>query len=155
MHDPFQSYQSLGAFNGGLTPFGLPYGGQQIPALHPALSINPFAAIYAFGGYGIHPHLQQLQQLYQLQQLQQLPLQQLMQGQGQPQGIGGQQNPIFQHALTQGWPNPMLSQQGWPQEQFGYPLAPQSLIGGGQIHPLAAQLALRGLTGGGISPWGY
>src|SRR6478609_6944263 len=28
MHDPYQSYQTLGAFSGGVNPFGLPYAAQ-------------------------------------------------------------------------------------------------------------------------------
>jgi hypothetical protein len=136
---------------------------------------------------------QQLQQLHQLQN----PLTQglqnpILQGLQNPltQGwqnpmLQGLQNPFSQglqhpllHALQnpfqQGqynplqFQNPMIGYQPWTQ-QFGYPLAPQSLIGGGQgfgqgygqgigqgfgqIHPLAAQLALRS-AGAGISPWG-
>ena len=95
----------------------------------------------------------------------------------------GLQHPLLQHplaaaALQHQWinpqlqnpqfQNPMLAYQGWPQQQVGYPLAPQSLIGGGPyggnpaignpalatLHPLAAQMALRTL-GGGISPFGF
>lgn len=176
MHDPFQSYQT-GAFAVGATPFGAPYGGQQISGIHPALAGNPAAALCGVGGYAVHPlQLQQLQQLQHLQQLQQ----QIQQLQTQAPGIVGQQNPLFQNPLAQGWHNPllaagmqpqyhnpMLGYQGWPQPAlgypqtaFGYPLAPQSLIGSvgqayGPMHPLAAQLALRSFTGGGISPWGY
>ncbi|SPE41466.1 hypothetical protein SBA3_430051 [Candidatus Sulfopaludibacter sp. SbA3] len=141
-HDPFQMYQNPGAYSTGVTPFGLPYTAVQ-PFVNPAI-----------GGYGIHPqHLHGLgfaglgqawqnpllqQQLLQQQLLQQLQQQQL-------------QQPLL---------NPMAALQGWPQTQspFGYPLAPQSLIGAtgigqptGQIHPLA-QLALRQAAGYGISP---
>jgi hypothetical protein len=84
------------------------------------------------------------------------------------------QNPLLQHPSAQSpWQNPqlpvgpqnqlqnpMLAYHGWPQQQqqFGYPLAPQSLIGAGGIgqqfgqqfgHPLA-QAALR--QG---APYGY
>jgi hypothetical protein len=68
------------------------------------------------------------------------------------------QNP-FQNPMI----NPMLAYQAWQQQQtpFGYPLAPQTLIGGagigqpyGQFNPLA-QLALR-QSGLGLSPFaGY
>ena len=169
MHDPLQSYPSLGAYSGA-SPFGLPYAGQQV---------SPFATT-GFGG-GIHP--QQLQQLQQLQ-LQQLQLLQQLQGAGQVPQQHLYQNPMatLQHA----WGNPLLSQpllnpqfgpqlspmlgyQGWPQQQFGYPLAPQSLIGGGLpygnplignpgiggIQPLGAPLGMRSLAGGGIGPFGY
>lgn len=176
MHDPFQSYQTLGAFSGAGTPFGLPYGGQMTSAFG-----NP-----GIGAYGIHPqHLQQLQQMQQIQQLQhlqqlqqlqnlqQLQLLQQLQGQGQIPGLhnpfsqfGGMQNPWQQHAgaglynpiLAQQNPwmnpqsqNPLQGYQAWQQQQpYGNPLAPQSLIGGGTPYggnPLA------GLTGfGGIHP---
>jgi hypothetical protein len=66
------------------------------------------------------------------------------------------QNPLLQHSLAQGpWQNPMLAYHTWPQQQqqFNYPLAPQSLIGQpgigqpfGQIHPLAHAAALRQAT---------
>jgi hypothetical protein len=85
----------------------------------------------------------------------------------------GLQNPIQQHqqlghlGLQNPLLNPMLAYQVWQQQQtpFGYPLAPQSLIGGagigqpygqpyGQVNPLA-QFALR-QSGLGLSPFaGY
>lgn len=189
MHDPFQSYQTFGAYSGAGSPFGMPYGGQMTSAF-----ANP-----GIGAYGIHPqHLQQLQQIQQLQHLQQLQqlqnLQQLqllqqLQGQGQIPGLhnpisqfGGQQNPWQQHggaglynpilAAQNPWMNPQLQNplqgyQGWQQQPYGNPLAPQTLIGAGSpygsnplagatgfggIHPLA-QLALRGMTTGGVSPF--
>jgi hypothetical protein len=176
MHDPFQSYQPFGPYTAAASPFGLPYGGPQ-----PQYGVGSQLSNPAIGAYGIPPQLQQLQQLQHLQMLQQL-----QQGQGQqfPQGLGGNpmgglynpllQHPLaatlLQHQLNSQW-NPMAAYQNWPQQQqFGYPLAPQSLIGGGSpyggnplagnpgiggIHPLAAQLALRSLSGGGISPFGY
>jgi hypothetical protein len=81
------------------------------------------------------------------------------------------QNPLLQHPLAQGpWQNPLLAAtlqnqllnpmigyHTWPQQQqqFTYPLAPQSLIGAGglglpfgQIHPLA-HAALRQAAGYG------
>ncbi|MDR3703290.1 MAG: hypothetical protein P4L56_26825 [Candidatus Sulfopaludibacter sp.] len=152
-HDPFQSYQT-GAYPGGATPYGLPYTAHQ-------QFINPGA----FGGYGMNPQHQQggfgggQNPLFQNQQLQN-PL---------------FQNPLLQQALLQNqlqqlaWQNqmlnPMLANQGWPQQQQqfgGYPLAPQGQIGGGgagqiggfgQLHPLV-QLALRQASGYGISPYG-
>jgi hypothetical protein len=174
MHDPFQSYQTLGAYSG-VSPFSQPYG------LQP-----PFAG-QGIGAYGIHPQqLHQLQQQLhqQLQQLQHLQLLQAMQGQGQIPGptfpganplSSGFQQPVFQNPLAglqnqwinpQQYPqqNPILAHQGWPQQgwpqqqQFGYPLAPQSLLGGGMgygtpgigaINPLATQFALRALATGG------
>jgi len=199
-HDPFQAYQTLAAFGGGATPYGLPYA-----AIHPlAFGMQPLTNP-GIGGLG--PYAQQgfgypqqglgypqqglgypQQGLGYPQQTQGYPQQGFAQ-QGypqQPQAIGGQQapwqqlqgwnplaaglqNPIQQHhqlghfGLQNQQLNPILAYQLWQQQQtpFGYPLAPQSLIGGpgigqpyGQINPLA-QLALR-QSGLGVSPFaGY
>ncbi len=180
-HDPFQNYQTQGAYSGGATPFGLPYTAFQ-PPFNPAITGQP-QANPGFGGYGIYPHPYQgvgiAGQLGLLQQLLAL----------NPLAATGLQNPALapnlQHPLAQvPWQNPMLAYQGWPQQQpqagyqqqqpqfqgwpqqqpqFGYPLAPQSLIGAGgigqtfgQIHPqvaqLLAQVGLRPATSYGMSP---
>lgn len=181
-HDPFQAYQTLGAF-GGASPYGLPYAG-----IHPlALAMQPLTNP-GIGGFG-YPQQGQgyAQQSYPQQGYPQQGYPQQLQGGGVQQGpwqqlqgfnplAAGLQNPIQHHQLGhQGLQNPMLTglqnplinalltQQAWQQQQtpFGYPLAPQSLIGGpgigqpyGQINPLA-QLALR-QTGLGLSPFaGY
>jgi hypothetical protein len=159
-HDPFQNYQTPGAYQGA-SPFGLPYGPFQTP-------FNPLAgqqfANPGIGGYGIYPQSLQgiglqgagiggpqghLQQLLALQNpLLQNPLLQnpLLQN-------PLLQNPLIQNSLLQQqlsqspWQNPLLTaslQQnpllnpamayhGWPQQQsqLGYPLAPQSFIGAG------------------------
>jgi len=159
-HDPLQAYQnlyqnpyqSMGAFGGGATlgatAYGLPY-----PGIHPlalALQQQPFA-YQGIGGSGLHPQQFQgyPQQAFQQQQnpWQQYaglnPLALALQNPLQHSiGHAGLQNPLL---------NPLLAYQTWQQQQqtpFGYPLAPQSFIGGGigqpygQINPLA-QLALR------------
>jgi len=170
-YDPFQNYQTPGAYSGGVTPFGLPYQAFQSP----------------IGGYGIYPqHLQG----GGIPGQQQSPWQQLL----ALNPLAGLQNPLLQNPLLQNplqqnpllqnpfaqnpysqyqqmqspWQNPLLAlgqfnptlaYHGWPQQQqqIGYPLAPQSPIGGGmgqpfgQIHPLA-HLALR-QAGYGISPF--
>ena len=163
-HDPFQSYQTLGA--GGGTPFGLPY---TTPFLNPTAFGGPQIGTPGIGAYGIHPqqHMQGgaypglqnplLQNaLFQNPFLQNALLQNQLLQQHLAQ-VAAWQNPLIQQnpllhqvQALQGWPQ--QQQQGWPQQQFGgYPLAPQSLIGAGgigqqqgygQIHPLA-QLALR------------
>ena len=120
------------------------------------------------GGYGIYP------QPFQGAGSQSAGIGQ--QGFGQPlQALNplaaGLQNPLLQHPLAQGpWQNPLLAAtlqnqllnpmigcHTWPQQQqqFTYPLAPQSLIGAGgpglpfgQIHPLA-HAALRQAAGYG------
>jgi hypothetical protein len=177
-HDPFQNYQTTGAYPGGGTPFGQPYGPFQSP-FNPMAQTGQQPGNPGIGGNGIYP--QQLQgggtpgQQGLLQQL--LALNSL---------AASQQNPLLQHPLAQSlWQNPLLAaslqnpllnpmlayhgwpqqqQQGWPQQQqqFNYPPAPQSLIGAGgigqpfgQFNPLA-HLALRQATGYGISPFaGY
>jgi hypothetical protein len=158
-HDPFQNYQTIGAYSGGATPFGLPYTAFH-PYLNPlAVGGQPFANPGIGGGYGIYPQpLQGLgitgqqgpfQQLLGVNPLvaalQQVPFQQLL----GVNPLAALQNPWLQHALTQSvWQNPVLTaslqnpllnpilaHQAWLQQQpqFNYPLAPQSLIGAGGI----------------------
>lgn len=177
-HDPFQNYQTLGAYPGGATPYGFPYTAFQSP-------FNPMAATGqpvhnpGIGGYGFYPQQQQGGI-----PIQQNPLQQLL----ALNPLAGLQNPMLQNPLAQNpfaqnlWQNPLLAASlqnpllnpalayhGWPQQQqqqfpyaqqqqFPYPLAPQTMIGGAgigqpftQINPLA-QLALRQAAGYGISP---
>jgi hypothetical protein len=169
MQDPFQSYQTLGAFSGGASPYGLPFQTAQTPGFSPGIPQIP----------GLNPYSAGLQNPILQSPIMQSPILQnplvqhalLQHALLQNQLL---QNPLLQHPMAQGqWQNPLpaaglqnpqfhnLPQQqlGYPQQQFSYPLAPQTLIGGQglpQIHPLALQLALRTLSGGGISPWtGY
>ena len=179
MHDPYQNYQTLGAYSAAVTPFGLPYGSQPISTF----------ATPGLAAYGIHPH--------QLQQLQQLQLMQQLQGQtqvptpynpfGQIAGVNplspGLPYPLLQHALVSPWQNPLLAAAlhcqlanpqlanpiaAWPQQQFAYPLAPQSLIGSGvpyggnpipggpiagAMHPVAAPWAVRPFGASAVSPF--
>ena len=151
-HDPFQSYQT-GAYPIGTSPYGLPY-----------TALQQFMNPGAFGGYGMSPQYQQGgfgigQNPFLQNPLLQNPV---------------LQNPLVQQALLQNqlqqlaWQNqlfnPALAAHPWPQQQqqFGYPLAPQGLIGGGgigqiggigQLHPLA-HLALRQAGGYGMTPYG-
>lgn len=167
MHDPFQNYQLLGAYSGGATPFGIPYAGVQNPTFHPgALTGHPLAAHLLAQGPFQNPLLQS--QLLQNPLLQNPLL----------------QNPLQQNPLLSALQNPLIGAglqnpyQTIPQQAFGYPLAPQTMIGAGspygggqqlagqpygggqvgfgqpQIHPLIAQqIALRSLATSGISPW--
>jgi hypothetical protein len=173
-HDPFQAYQTLAAFGGGATPYGLPYQG-----IHPmAFATQPYAnpGIAGFGPYA--QHLQGLPQ-------QGLGYPQHLQAYGQQlQGwnpfVAGLQNPIQHHQLGHQFLqnpllaaslqnplqnpllqnpmiNPLLAYQGWQQQQtpFGYPLAPQSLIGGpsiGQPYPQINPMAQFALRQGGFGP---
>ena len=167
-HDPFQNYQTLGAYGAGVTPYGLPFQGTQ-PAIHPLAFAGPPYSNPTVG-YGAYPLIGGIGGS------QQLPWQQLQTP--YPPAVG-LQNPLLQHLLAHAaWQNPllnpalayhqMLAQQAWqqPQTQFNYPLAPQTLIGGagigqpglgqhyGQIHPLA-QMAMRQTTGLGLSPFAF
>jgi len=157
-HDPFQNYQTLGAYSAGATPFGLPYAAFQ-------QGLNP-----GIGGYSpLHAQLGLLQQLTAINPLTatlQNPLlhNPLLQNPLLQSPL--LQNPLLQHALAQAqWQNPqinpqfapqqfgaqpfgqqqlgpqfnpqfnpMLAYQAWPQQGLSnYPLAPQSLIGAGAI----------------------
>jgi hypothetical protein len=173
-HDPFQNYQAFGAYP------GLPYTAFQ-PFVNPAAYAGQPLSNPGIGGYGSYPQPvgqqafgQPLQTLNPLAAGLQNPLLQnpLLQN-------PLLQNPLLQHQLAQGpWQNPLLAanlqnQQlnpmipyhTWPQQQqqFTYPLAPQSLIGAGgnslsfgqiqpQIHPQIHAMihaALRQATGFG------
>jgi len=181
-HDPFQNYQTPGAYQGVATPFGLPYTAFQ-PSFNPMGITSQSQLNPGISGYGIYPNPMQnagiAAQLGPLQQL--LALNSL---------LAGLQNPFQQHQQTQiPWQNPQLGYHTWPQQQFGYPqisqqnpqqqfghpqfpqqnlgmgqqygypLAPQSLIGAGGMGQQTfgqiyplAQLALRQAAGYGASP---
>lgn len=159
--DPFQSYQTPGAFSTGGVPYGLPYTASQSP-FHPMAFAGHPLSNPAMGGYGIHP-------------------QQLQSGIGGQQGLlpqqllalnplaAGLQNPFLQQVVAQNlWQNPllaaglqnpllhpMLAYQGWQQQQpqFNYPLAPQTMIGAGGIGQAFAPgnpLASQNIPGGGL-----
>jgi len=169
-HDPFQNYQTTGAYPGGSTPFGLPYSLFQSP-FNPIPQTGQQFGNPGFAGNGIYPQqlqgggipgqqglFQQLLALNSLAATQQNPLLQ------HPFSQSLWQNPLLAASLQNPLLNPMLAYHGWPQQQqqFNYPPAPQSLIGAGgigqpfgQINPLA-QMALRQASGYGISPFaGY
>ena len=166
-HDPFQNYQALGAYTGvpypAIQPFVNPLANAVQPPSNPGIGVygiypQPFQGVGLQGGgiVGQQGFGQPFQTLNPLVAGLQNPL---------------LQNPLLQHQLAQGpWqnpllaltlqnqlPNPMIGYHTWPQQQqqFTYPLAPQSLIGAsglglpfGQIHPLA-HAALRQATGYG------
>jgi len=204
-HDPFQNFQTIGAYSGGATPFGLPYP-TPFQSFNPAAFAGQTQGHPGIGGLGAYPNPFQgvgfAPQFSPWQQPQGFnPL-----SAGNPFAAGLQnplaailQNPLLaaglqQHAAQIPWQNPltatlqnpllnaMQAYHGWPQQQatpFGYPLAPQTLMGAGgigqgfgqspygqspfgqspfgqgnplgQINPLA-QAALRSSAGYGISP---
>ena len=155
MHDPFQTYSTLGAYPGTMGASGV----------NPMLGggISQFGQQPGFQGYGgqiQHPLQQQLQQQQLQQQLvqqqlvqQQLHLAAILAQAANPQlsAVTGWHNPLATIALLQ---NPLLNpvlaqhyqqqQQQYPQlgyggspfgqigspfGQTGYPLAPQSWVG--------------------------
>jgi hypothetical protein len=164
MHDPFQTYQALGACSLGANPYATGQGfypgiPQQIPGLNPyaAGAQSPLFQT-PFAQHGLQNPLLQ-NPLLQNPLLQNPLLQQAL---------------IHQHLLAQqsAWQNPLLH--GIPQQQFGSPLQPQTMIGAnpyagqfggpfggqfggqgyGQLHPIALQqLALRSLATSGLTPW--
>jgi len=155
-HDPFQNYQTLGAYSGGGTPFGLPYTAFQPPfnpmGIGSQQQINP--GIYGYSnpqqqGVGIAAQLGPLQQLLALNSLVaglQNPFLQNLQAQAPWQQQGQVPWQQLQHQLQHqllaaSLQNPQLGLHGWPQQQTqsGYPLAPQSLIGAGIGQPFAHQ----------------
>jgi len=180
MHDPFQTYATLGSY------YGLPYGGPQVSGINPMnpSSINPFGGIQQAGQspFGQPPGQSPLgPQQFQLAQalafhpaiqqaLASLLNNQLLAG-GLHQGAYGQQFGVQQQS-----PWGLQSQMGSPFGQIGSPfghlspLAPQSWIGqsgpfaggayaGGQgigaIYPLQALLSARQFQPQGFTPWGY
>jgi hypothetical protein len=179
-HDPFQNYQAFSPYSGLPQPFVNPVAGQLSNPGIGGYGIYPQpvqgaglqgAGIAGQQGYGqpvpaLNPLTAALQNPLLQNPLLQNPLLQnpLLQN-------PLLQNPLLQHPLAQGpWQNPlltaslqnqllnpMIANYGWPQQQqqFTYPLAPQSLIGGGgvglpfgQIHPLT-HAALRQAAGYG------
>jgi hypothetical protein len=170
-HDPFQNYQAFGAYP------GLPYTAFQ-PFINPSASAGQPLSNPGIGGYGFYPQPfqgaglqgagivgqqgfgQPLQALNQLAAGLQNPLLQnpLLQ---HPLAQGPWQNPLLAATLQNQLLNPMIGYHTWPQQQqqFTYPLAPQSLIGAsgnslpfGQIHPQIhpmLQAALRQAAGYG------
>src|SRR5258706_3380294 len=65
MHDPFQTYATLGSYYGMPTPIGLPYAALQASGINPATALNPLAAtmglpsIAQMGGMGQQGYGQQ------------------------------------------------------------------------------------------------
>jgi hypothetical protein len=53
MHDPFQTYPTVGTYPGMTTPSSLPYPAQQVFSMNPAAAFNPLAA--TLGAFGINP----------------------------------------------------------------------------------------------------
>jgi hypothetical protein len=177
MHDPFQTYATLGQQYGG-QHFGIP---TQIGLQYPQqLQANPLAALQLAQAAGIPQQLGQ-------QVFGQNPLQTLMNPQQQQLQLAAlvASNPVLAASLlnnplvaaslhSQAFGNQLGFQQQYPQigqqlgspfGQIGYPLAPQSWIGQGvpfgaaqafgQINPFQQQVGQRPFQGQGISPWGY
>lgn len=114
-HDPFQSHQTAGLLSGGVSPFGLPI--QALQQSIPAMGLYPqLPGLQQLQGLNLNPLLHQQQALAQL-------------AWQNPMLAASLQNPLI-HSLI----NPIQGYQSWPQQQqqqtFGYPLAPQSFIGG-------------------------
>jgi len=53
MHEPFQTYPTVGMYPGMTTPSSLPYTAQQVLSLNPAAAFNPLAA--TLGPFAINP----------------------------------------------------------------------------------------------------
>jgi hypothetical protein len=180
-HDPYQTYQSLGAYSGLTNPFASPYAAMQtnpfvgnvgMPwagalAAQSALQ-NPFiAALLHQPGIGLQNVLQNPLQNQLLNpvvaQIAAQAYQQALQQQALQQQAY-QQQPFQQHPYQQiGHIGQPFAQQGVPFGQFNNPfiqsaIAPQSWVGQGQgqgqINPLVLQSIARSLQPQGLSPWG-
>jgi hypothetical protein len=174
MHDPFQTYATLGQHYGVPTQIGLQYPQQ--------LQANPLAALQMAQAGGIPQQLGQpvfgqnpQQGFINPQQLQLAALvasnpvlaasllsNPLVAASLHAQSYGNQQFGLQQQPSV----FPQIGQQvGSPFGQIGYPLAPQSWIGQagpyaagqafGQVNPFQPQFSPRQFQGQGISPWGY
>lgn len=158
-NDLLQTQLSMGGYAGGMNPFNSPYASLQT-AMNPAVFtppvFNPFAGAAQTGAPNYGAIAQQQQQLQQLQQLASI-----LASQGAiPQQNNPWQNPQVNPILAQqlalqaaaAYAQPQYGQFGSPfgqpfnsplaQNPFaqtGYPLAPQSWVGQGQIHPLHLQ----------------
>ena len=168
MHDPFQTYSTLGSHFGVPSPLGLQYPAPQTAAINPMaalsaiLGLSPMAQAAGIPQAGPSPYGQNpIQSFISPQQL-------------QLASLFGLQNPLLAAVLSNpliaaslhspaagpygapqfGIPSPsfypQLGQVGSPFGQVGSPLAPQSWIG-----QLQSQLIPRPFQSQGFSPWGY
>ncbi|HTA43064.1 MAG TPA: hypothetical protein VK789_11495 [Bryobacteraceae bacterium] len=181
MHDPFQTYATLGAYSGIGNPFQNPFSSMQF---NPTQAWNPLTAYQQQPGYGgINPqtaHLQNpllqaglqhnigynpiLQQLAAYQLAQHIVAQQVAAQQVAAQQLAAQQGGLFPQVGQigfggQGQGLSPYGQFGSPFGQIGTQLAPQSWVGQagqlgiGQNNPLLlAQLTARALQAQGINP---
>jgi hypothetical protein len=158
MHDPFQTYTTLGSHYGVPSPFGLQYPPLQNPAINPAaalsaiLGLSPMAQTAGIppqmgpSPYGMNPIQSFLSP--QQQQLQQLQLASLLGLQNPLLAASVLNNPHISAGLHSQVPGPygvpqfglqspslypQLGQTASPFGQIGFPLAPQSWIGQGGL----------------------
>jgi hypothetical protein len=171
MHDPFQTYATLGQHYGMQAPIGQQYPLLQNPGVNPLLGLAQLAQT---GGipqqlgpsiYGQNP-VQSF--VNPQQQLQQLQLAQLV-ANNPLLAASLLSNPLVAASLhAQPFGNQQFGQQQYPQigqqigqlsspfGQIGYPMAPQSWIGQGIGQFGGAQgFGQRPFQAQGFSPWGY
>ena len=181
MHDPFQTYATLGAYSGIGNPFQTPFTSMQGSAFNPTAAWNPLTGYQHQAGYGglqFNPQTAYLQNPLLLAGLQPNigynPILQHLAAHQLAQQIIAQQMSAQQLVAHQGGLYPQVGQIGFggqgqglspygqlgsPFGQIGTQLAPQSWVGQagqfgvGQTNPiLLAQLTARALQSQGITP---
>ena len=156
MHDPFQTYATLGSYYGMPTPIGLPYAALQASGINPATALNPLAAtmglpsIAQMGGMGQQGYGQQpWQQPFGQQSFGQQPYGQQPYGQQQLYG----QQPFGQNP-GQGLIGPQLQLAAALASQAQQAAIPQllGLQSLGFQNPLLASLISNPLIAAGLHP---
>lgn len=136
MHDPFQTYATLGAYSGIGNPFQTPFTSMQGSAFNPTAAWNPLTGYQQQLGYGgsqFNPHTAYLQNPLLLAGLQ--------------HNIG--YNPILQQLAAQHLAQQIIAQQVAAQQLAAQQLASQH----GGLFPQVGQIGFGG-QGQGMSPYG-
>lgn len=151
MHDPFQSYPTVGPYAGVTTPSNLPYTALQASLMNPAAAYNPFAT--TFGQFGMGPATgmtlagQPFGTPYNIgaQQLQTAAILAAQTGNPQLLGLAGLYNPLQAALLT----NPLIAAS--LQNPYINSGIQNPLLGIGQQNPFQTGLYGNPLLGIGIA----
>lgn len=112
MHDPFQSYPTVGSYAGMTTPSNLPYTALQASLMNPAAAYNPFTTTIGQPGIGSGTGMGPVGQSFGMlpyniaaQQLQAAAILAAQTGNPQLLGLAGLHNPLQAALLT----NPLIA----------------------------------------------